>query len=52
MSSSLLPTPEKLADVLTGGTKHNFSKHVIAEYRFLISLHYRQMARRLIAPCR
>ena len=24
----------KLADVLDGGTKHNFSKHVIAEYPF------------------
>jgi hypothetical protein len=26
--------PRKLADVLAGGTKYNFIKHVIAEYRF------------------
>ena len=24
----------RLTDVLPGGTKHNFSKHVVAEYRF------------------
>jgi len=27
-------SPRKLADVLPGGTKHNFSKYVVAEYRF------------------
>ena len=26
--------PRKLADILPGGSKHNFSKHVVAEYRF------------------
>ena len=26
--------PKKLADVLAGGTKYNFGKHVLAEYRF------------------
>lgn len=24
----------KLADILPGGTKHNFSKHIVSEYRF------------------
>lgn len=27
-------SPRKLADILTGGTKHNFSKHIVSEYRF------------------
>lgn len=26
--------PKKLVDVLPGGTRHNFGKHVLAEYRF------------------
>lgn len=30
----LVAKPKKLADVLDGGTKHNFSKYVVAEYRF------------------
>ena len=27
-------SPRKLADILAGGTKHNFSKHIVSEYRF------------------
>lgn len=26
--------PKRLTDVLPGGSKHSFSKHIVAEYRF------------------